>query len=148
MKNSFWYVIGLAGLLALGSLAEATEWLQYDTSSRRTLFYDASSIRRPSKDLVTVWKKNEWSQEGVDQQIALRRKHGLSTTGYENFRYSMELHQINCSTRKYQINKVAYYGNDDKILDTYDFERGWEIIPPDSAEEDLYNRVCKQKGKQ
>lgn len=147
MKNSFWCIIGLVGLLALGSLAEATDWVQYSMSSRRTLFYDASSISHPSKDLVRVWKKTEWSQEGVDQQIALRGKHGLSTAGYEKYSYTTSMDEINCSTQESRCITFTEYGNDGAMLDSQKGSQDWEAIIPDSAGAELYRQVCKKKGK-
>jgi hypothetical protein len=146
MKSSFWCVIGLVGLLALGSFAEAAEWVYYSKSDNETCYYDASSIRRTSKDLVRVWMKIETSP---GYQIESNKQNRMPTEGYEKFSHSLMLFEINCSTMTTRTMTLTDYSNDGKTLFSNEFgeNSSWITIRPESNGEELYQQVCKQKGK-
>jgi hypothetical protein len=152
MKNSLWCVIGLAGLLALGSLAEAAEWVRYGTAEPQgcPFYYDAASVRHLSKDLVRVWNKREAiNQECIDWEIGNRRRFDLPTAGYEQYSHTLTLLEVNCSTGQLRQVAMADHGTDGMLSYVGDGADlgGWITVPPESGLESLYRQVCKQKGK-
>jgi hypothetical protein len=61
------------------------------------LFYDVTSITRPSENIVRVWIKKEYSPIAL---IYMLKEHG---SRYENLSHSVGLEEINCLDIKSEI---------------------------------------------
>jgi hypothetical protein len=128
----------LIGLLILGN-AEVwgADWKLYVTNELYWAYYDAQSITRPSKNIVRVWTKNNFTEKGVLNWVGdLGKK-------YENLSYTKVLMEINCVENKLRRLSGSCYDNKGDVISPSSFPSEWDFIPPETIAESLYKAVCK-----
>ena len=113
------------------------DWKFYTKGLYGDYFYDAEGITRPSKDIVRVWVKVEYSEMGAFQMI---RELGKE---YKNINYAKVLHEINCSDKTMRDLSLDDYSKEGKIIFSTSSEDKWDYIVQGSAAEALYEAVCK-----
>jgi hypothetical protein len=128
----------LIGLLILGN-AEVwgADWKPYDHSRNYWGYYDAQSITRPSENVVRVWVKHVYTEEGVMDMV------GSFGKIYENLSYSLILNEINCVEKKYRILSAYAKDNKGKVIHSSNDPTSWDFLPPDSMGDRLSKEVCK-----
>ncbi len=96
--------------------------------------YDAESITRPSKNIVSVWTKLLHSKEVV-------KEYGEE---YKNLNYSLILHEFDCQERKMRLLSIHFYSEGGITTKYFDHDKpDWHSFGPEGAEEALYKVVCK-----
>ncbi len=125
--------------LAIFGCAEAwgADWILYSFDDLNIRYYDAETITRPSKDIVRVWVKWEYTYKG---RIEIVKKLGDK---YENIDFTVALEEIKCSDRTKQNLSLDDYSKDGKTIFSTSAEYGWNYIVSGSAAEVLYGAVCK-----
>ena len=106
---------------------------------RREIFayYDVQSITRPSKNIVRVWERTDYTEMGV---LKVARRAGRE---FRNLKYSQGLYEINCAEKTLRMLSDTKYNNRDEVIyyRTSPLELGF--IVPESTAENLYKAVCK-----
>ncbi|NWG01740.1 MAG: hypothetical protein HXY44_02650 [Syntrophaceae bacterium] len=111
-------------------------WRPYGEDGFATYYYDTEKIIHPSKNVVRVWSKVVYTQEGAK---------GFATRLGKEFRllsFSIELYELNCANREYKelqrtfFSQRATYLGEDKNL-------GWGIVSPGTIQEKLFKAICK-----
>jgi hypothetical protein len=84
------------GLLIIGN-AEVwgADWKLFGVTENYLCYFDASSITRPSKNIVRVWTRKSYTEKGV---IGWVGKFGKE---YENLSRIIELMEINCVEKSF-----------------------------------------------
>jgi hypothetical protein len=141
-------VVPLIGLFFICPKVEGEDWNVYAeiTEEDMKFYYNAESINHISKNNVRVWiKEVHLSEKGKNEIIQLRKKFGLPTEDFKNFKFTLELWEINCADNKHKLLSYIYYDNKNSVLDLYhsDSDR-WAVIVPHSVGEILYEVVCLQ----
>jgi len=128
----------LVGLFIFGC-AEAwgANWILYNFNDLNIRYYDAETITRPSKDIVRVWVKWEYTYKG---RIEIVKRLGEK---YENIDFTVALEEINCSDRTKQNLSLDDYSKDGKTIFSTSGAYGWNYIVSGSPAETLYRAVCK-----
>jgi hypothetical protein len=89
----FWPFLIILLLVTPGNGA-AENWVDYWVSPKGNIFsYDNVSVIHGTKDVVQVWGKEVFSDEGRVKQIKLMRKMELSTKGYDKLSHILILYQ-------------------------------------------------------
>jgi hypothetical protein len=86
-------------------------------------FYDKDTIAHPSKDLVQMWRKREFSSGASQKEI-------------------VALDEIDCRGARYRSLELRVTDRDGAIR-TFDKATSWVKVYVDSAEEYLMDKYCK-----
>ena len=135
-------LLGKVGVIPIGLVifgyAEVwgADWKFYTNGVYGDYFYDAEAITRPSKGIVRVWVKVEYSLRGAHEMI---RELGKE---YKNINYAKVLHEINCSDRKWRTLSLTRYSKEGEVINSSSREGEWGRIFPESLGEALYKWVC------
>ena len=107
-------------------------------------YYNVNLIRYTSKDTVEVWTKIFVSDDEKNMMTEHMTKDGYPLNGWDRWRYSLCLIEINCNERSSRRIQVTYYDDKGKVLDSGLSKRvgNWELIVPDSLGGNLLKKVC------
>ena len=104
-------------------------------------YYDASSINRPSKDIVRVWEKQVHSAKSVSEYAEkLGKSFGMLS-------YTATYIEFNCKEKTSDILSIINFSKDGSILLSTQPHAEWTFINPESVFEILFEIVCKQMGR-
>ena len=128
----------LIGLMILG-YAEAwgADWELYSSSEKVFYYYDAQNITRPSKNVVRVWEKWDYTEKGVMDMV------GSFGKEYENLSHTIFFLEINCSKKKNRGLSLTHYDHKGSVVYSISSPSEWRSINPESMAEKLYKKVCK-----
>jgi len=125
--------------LAIFSYGEVwgEDWKLLSVHEYYLAYYDTQSITRPSKDIVRLWERFNFTEKGVLDMV---RKFGKK---YENLSRSIDLSEINCveKTTRY-LSKVSY-DNKWGVIYSSSSPQELDFVVPESLVENLYKEVCK-----
>jgi hypothetical protein len=103
------------------------------------------------KDIIKVWEKREYSDEGRNDEIQQRIRNGFDVKGYETLSYQLTLWEINCVTRESRMMEQIEYSTDGRMLGSNTYKRkpteGWQPIPPESFCATIYKIGCPPSDK-
>lgn len=111
-------------------------WRLYGEDGFATYYYDTEKIIHTSKNMVRVWGKVVYTQEGAK---------GLATRLGREFRglsFSIELYELNCTNREVKelqrtffSQRATYLGEDNNLR--------WGVVNSGTIQEKLFKAVCK-----
>ncbi|MGD0235714.1 MAG: surface-adhesin E family protein [Syntrophorhabdales bacterium] len=100
------------------------QWMSYMEDAHGVeYFYDKDTIAHPSKDLVQMWRKREFSSGASQKEI-------------------VALDEIDCRGARYRSLELRVTDRDGAIR-TFDKATSWVKVYVDSAEEYLMDKYCK-----
>ncbi len=125
----------------------AADWVYYTKDNLGNYkFYDRTSIRYSSKDVIRVLKKDVYSKNGIKDFVAQRAKNKLSTYGYDDLSHVLCKEEINCKTKEFRLLACSIYDKSGSIVENQSVPDGhqvWEPIQPGS-DLDIFRKVlCK-----
>lgn len=139
-------LLGKLGVILIGvaifSCAEVwgEDWRFIGETDRFFSLYDAESIVRPSKNVVTVWKVCVYNEKGVKDMVAVFGKK------VKNLSYGKFLTELDCKEKKLRYLQTIFYSGDERILHKRTISpssnKGWYFFSPESMGEDLWEEVC------
>jgi len=134
-------ILVVIALLILGN-AEVwgADWKLYDSNDLRQSYYNADSMTRPSKNIVRVWVRWNFTEKGVMDMV---RSVGKKL---EKLEYSVSLNEINCAEKTNRFLSSIYYDNNGKMIysiSSSNFPTEWLFIVPESNADNLYKKICK-----
>lgn len=133
--------LAVIGFTILGH-AEAwgADWKFFSSTDLYECFYYADSITHPSKNMVQLWIKLEYTEKGVAWKV---KEFGKN---YEHLSHSLQLWDIDCATKKQHILMNKDYSVEGNILNTKPPKGGFsssKSISKGSIGESLLKAVCK-----
>lgn len=136
-------------ILFLTSQIQGAEWLSIGKDMvGNELFYDHEIQIKRSTDIIEIWMKVIYSDEGRKQRIKERITAKANVERYENLSYALELQQIDCTKKRFRIMAYTDYSSDGRMLYQFVSEQqtpeGWEFIAPDSMGARMYKIACSQ----
>jgi len=135
-------------LLCLPQAVIGADWVCLDPSAAVcTHYYDKESIEYYySGDLVRVRLK-AMVDEGVKKQtVTDRTENGYAVEGWDKWSHTVYLDEFGCVHKIYRTLNSADYDSDGKVLEQSEYQdKRWTVIPPDTVENRLYDRVCSLK---
>jgi len=109
-------------------------------------FYDRETLTKLPTGIIKVRSIEAYSDEGKRGYIQNRAERGLNTVFLKKLNHTVDLMEINCSTRGIRIMETSEHSSDGTVLEFSKFAQqpseGWESIAPSSTWESLYNAVC------
>ena len=123
-------------IVSIGDVYGA-DWRLYDSNDLRQSYYNADSMTRPSKNIVKVWVRWNFTEKGVMDMV---RSVGKKL---EKLEYSISLNEINCAEKKSRSLSETSYDNKGKVIISSSSPKEWDFIIPESMHESLYKEVCK-----
>ena len=130
----------LIGLIIF-SYAEVwgADWKLYGVSEIYLAYYDTQSITRPTKNIVRMWTRWDYTEKGVLGWV------GRFGKKFENLSYSIILEEINCFEKMERSPSMTHYNNKAEAIHTRTSSSPpeWGFIIPESNTELLYKEVCK-----
>jgi len=132
----------LIGLVIFG-YAEAREesWKYVDQAYAGMYYYDADRIKRQSEDIVRVWMKVLYTENGVHNMVRLLGKN------FETLSYAIALFECHCGDKKKEIVPMGFYSEDSKLLLSAKQISNWNFMSPDTIDEALCKILCEQPNK-
>ena len=134
-------VILIIGLAIFGyAKVQGADWRLYDSNNLRKSYYNADRVTRPSKNIVRVWVRWNFTEKGVMDMV---RSVGKKL---EKLEYSISLNEINCAEKTSRFLSSVYYDNNGKMIYTLSsskFPTEWLFIVPESNADNLYKKICR-----
>lgn len=129
------------------SASKNQDWKLYFTDEAFSYFYDLRNLTRQSHNVVKInekWVVN--GDKGRESYLRNSAEIGFPLKGYEKFKESQFLTEINCSDKKSRILSATDYAENGNILRSESRlpnQAKWKDIIPESIGEQLYRAVCK-----
>jgi len=136
-------LLGKLGVILIGlAIFTNTEvwgedWKLYFANENLLAYYDAQSITQPSKNIVRVMIKLDYTEKGVINYV------GKFGKEYENLKHSIILWEINCAEKKQRRFSLTNYDHKGSEINSFSSPLQWRVIIPESIGEGLYKEVCK-----
>ncbi len=128
-------IIGLI-IISVGDVYGA-DWKLYWFHEKLFAYYDAQSITHPSKNIVRVWTRTDYTEKSaIDMVGKLGKK-------YENLSYTIILCETNCVKKMSRFLSGTYYDNRGGVIDSSNSPSEWFFIIPKSVGDSLYEEICK-----
>ena len=142
-------ILILCSICLLCAKANASDWVQYRSSALGDkMFYDRDSKDFESDNIVRVWVKEIFSEEGKEVFIEERMRTGLPTHDLDKLSYSLCQYKINCNTHEQDVLGCDRYTKDGNMIESYAIPKSlqhWQPTDLDSSMDLLRIAVCKQK---
>jgi len=139
-------------LVFLVSQTEGAEWASIGPDSLgNEFFYDRETLTELPTGVIKVWSMEVYSDEGKERYIQEWTNKGLNANSLRKLNHTVDLVEIDCSTRGLRIKATSEHSIDGVVLDSSTFTQqpseGWESLSPGSSWEGLYRAVCPQRKK-
>jgi len=136
--------LGILFALTAASRAGAADWAFYGMNKNiGKMYYDQGNITRVGQDVVRVWTKIIYNQNGKEK--AAKFLQGIhEARDSERVSHELTWLEMNCSTKKIKAVSTTFYTKDgDPVFSTMRSSRDeWEEIVPESVADRLKNEVC------
>jgi hypothetical protein len=122
------------------------DWVKYNRDNDGNAYsYKKGNIDKDEgKYIVQIWIKKVYSKKGREKEIQSRIKDGLSTKGYDKLSHIVSLGDIDCNKRMKQTLSLTRYDMDNKVLNSWNYDRKWEYMISNSNGDNVRKIVCKQ----
>jgi len=136
-------LICLVIFLLFANQAWAADWIYYAPMSTGHMYYDKSSIKKVNKNIIRVWTKTIFIENGKKQYFSFLKSIGKAPDNPDMLNYQLVLVEIDCVNKKYRISSLSIYDEKDSILASLPKPSDqWIDIPPNTQMEILKNEVC------
>jgi hypothetical protein len=135
-------------LICLPQTVIGAGWVCIDPSGAVcTRYYDKENMEYYySGNLVRVRLKVMVDEGLIKQTIALRTENGYAVEGWDKWSYIVYLDEIGCTHKIYRTVNSSDYDSNGKVLEQSEYQdKRWSVIPPDTVENRLYDKVCSLK---
>ena len=131
-------------LLLVTSVNGSEDWVEYGMSKGDILLFNKDRITHKTKDIVQVWTKLIYSNDGREKYIQHMKASRRSTKGLDKLSHTMVLYEIDCKKKMYRTLSITNYDKDGIVLFSHSSDKpNGEHIIPDSIFEALQKYVCK-----
>ena len=131
-----------------GFASERYLWL--NSTDKFSYFFDEQTIRyyknpdgSRNPNIINVWIKNTYNQDGVNDCIKSRIRNHLLIDGWEDLDYSLTNYLFNLDKNSKKIMDSISYNKYGVKLETYQSSSKWYGITPNS-ESDLWIQALKE----
>lgn len=117
-------------ILLATSAANASDWVELQTSKQHTVYVDADRITYANKaqNLRKAWVKIKYNQPDNNTKIG---------------EYIITNQVFDCENSKFMIKSMTQYKKDGAVKFSSLQQTGWMEAPPDSNLEYVQNSVCE-----
>lgn len=108
------------------------DWKLYVSHEYFLVYYDEQSITHPSKNIVRVWTRWDYTEKG---EMMFKKK-------YENLNYKRQLEGVDCVGKRDRILSFTSYDKEGRVINSASGGIEWDDIVPESVADALYKKVC------
>jgi hypothetical protein len=142
MKRSLMLPLLLLLLVLCAAPVQSEDW-RFFIRYEDYFYYDRESVTYPAapyKGIISLWQKIIYDK---DSSFRMAEKLGGK---YADVHESIHLVELNCAGAQVRIKAVAYYDSKGGIID-YSVKEitHWKKVPPDTPDEELFQRICPLK---
>lgn len=133
-------------ILLVTPVKGSSDWVEYERSNTGNIFlYNKVSVKHRTKDIVQVWYKLVYSDEGREECIQQLKNRGfLIKEEWDRLSHRLVLKEIDCKNEMSRFLSVIFYDTDGSVLESKSFDkRDWGYIVPNSNMDILRKTVCK-----
>ncbi len=136
-------IIFLIIFLLFSNQAWAADWIYFDTAVAGDVYYDKSSIKKESENIISIWNKNVLSEKAKKKYFSLLKEINKAPKNSSMLSYYKKLMEIDCVNRKIKDISVTFYNEKGKVVYALPkSESGeWNDILPNTVGEKLINIV-------
>lgn len=132
-------------VLSLPQQAIGSGWVLIEQSGDFAVYLDSESAKMvsetSSKILVKVVAKSQRYKEGL---LQFRKQKGMSVGGYQNFAYTLESLEVECSRDEHRVLETADYDiNDNRLSDSFPVSE-WRHLSPKTIIAYIAVALCRQ----
>jgi hypothetical protein len=141
--KSFQGIICVIVFFLFANKAWAADWIYYTSIATVHMYYDKSSIKKVNKNIISVWTKTIFTDNGKKQYFSFLESIGKAPDNYNILNYQLVLVEIDCINKKYRIYSMSINDEKDSVLASLPKPTDqWIDIPPTTQMETLKNEVC------
>ena len=128
---------------------EDDRWIYCGTTTDGEYYYDIESINWISGDIVEVWTREIYSEEGKKEIVSLLIKYGIEPEKAMGLYEVKALWKIDIKNKKINSFSSVWYNKNRNVIynrgDVNNVSSDWPYIIPDSIGETLWKEMCKLK---
>jgi ketosteroid isomerase-like protein len=123
--------------------AWAADWIYFDTAAVGDVYYDKSSIKKVSKNIISVWNKDILSEKTKRKYFSILKEIHKAPKNPSMLNYYTKLMEIDCVNRKIKDIFVIFYDvKGEAVYSSPKSESGeWNDILPNTVGEKLIKIV-------
>jgi hypothetical protein len=141
--NNIYSIICLVIILLLTNQAWAADWKVFASSGSGDVYYDKKSIVRVNKNIVHVWTKKTYSEQGKLEEYSFLKSLGKAPGNPYILSHELKLLEIECLNKKIKISSDRICDKRGHIVVTTTPSYGkLNDIVRKSSDEELQNIVC------
>lgn len=120
-------------------------WVLAGQTDDFAVYLDSDSAKMISETTSKIWVKVvPESQRYKESVLKFRKQNGLSVDGYQDYAYTMESLEIECSAdRQRSLETADYDANDRKISESFPIS-GWRHLSEDSIAASIAAPLCRR----
>jgi len=133
-------------ILLFATPVMASDWVEYGKSDKGDIYLcHKGSMKQRTEDIVQIWIKLVFSDEGRKNYVQRLRKSGESTEGYDKLSHVLSLVEIDRKKPKFRILYITEYDKEDTVIFRGLHDAPWKDILPDSSEDNLRKKSATNK---
>ncbi len=137
-------IICLIILFLFANHAWAADWIYLMESTHGTMYYDKTSIKKINKNIIRVWVKRIYNEDGKTEIFSLVKSIGQALDNPDILSHDVSMYELDCVNEKSRFNDSNIYDKKGSVLYSRSNYIGeWNNIIPDSVVETLKIAVCK-----
>lgn len=121
----------------------SSDWVKCIENNDGVFFYNKKKIKHRTKDIVQIWEKLDFSDDGREKLIEGKRNMELSIKGYDKLSHSVVMIEIDCKKGMSRGLSMTDYDTDGVVLYSYDNKQDWSYITPNSLIDTFRKKFCK-----
>jgi hypothetical protein len=128
---------------SIHSATAHAEWKYYGSDRNSNYVYYDKENTTDYQGIVRIWRKKVYNPNIV------RRTYESLGIKYRNLKECIELLEINCISKQYQVKFHLYFDSNGTLIDKFDYKKGqgWRLIPSHTVIQRFYREECPQKAK-
>jgi hypothetical protein len=132
-------------LICLPQSVIGADWVCIDPPGTVcTRYYDKANI--VSGNPVRVQLKVMVDEELRKQTLTARTENGYAVEGWDKWSYIVYVDEFECIHKIYRTLNSSDYDSNGNVLEQSEYQdKRWTVIPPDTVENRLYDKVCSLK---
>jgi len=121
-----------------------SNWVVCEMDNFGVHFYNKERVNHRTKDIVQVWTRLVFFDEGRETYILQKRSNiELSAKGYDNLSETLCVFEIDCKREMSRFLSMTDYDVNGNILYKTPKKSNWYYIKPSSIKDTLRKTVCK-----
>lgn len=139
------FILFILSLLGLPQRALGDNWIFLGQNDDFAVYVDGGSAKEVSETASKVWTKVvAKSQQYKKNLLQFRQQQGLPVDGYDNFAYTLDSVEIECSMDEHRTLETSDYDSSDRKLSASFPISDWLHTSPGTPIAAIAKAICRQ----